>query len=263
MMTRESRPKREQIQIMSLDDLAPQDHLVRKLEAAVEWNFIYELVEEKYSADSGRPSIDPVVLIKLPVIQYMFGLRSMRQTIREAEVNTAYRWFLGLDIQDPIPHFSTFGKNYSRRFKDTDLFEQVFQHILKECFKAGLWTLFLYEKGLFRIDGALDGETIYDGCNCGNCHMTILSGGAVYACRRMESKVGRALANDLYDLFTGDTYEQYRQYDKFEKCAECELLRFCRGCPTVAAGYHGNMYAPDPQCWKEAIMSITKGWSDE
>ena len=67
------------------------------------------MVEEKYSEDSGRPSIDPVVLIKLPVIQYMFGLRSMRQTIWEAEVNNAYRWFLGLDIQDRIPHFSTFG----------------------------------------------------------------------------------------------------------------------------------------------------------
>lgn len=138
MMTRESGKKREQIQIMSLDDLVPQEHLVRKLEAALDWNFIYEMVEEKYSEDSGRPSIDPVVLIKLPVIQYMFGLRSMRQTIREAEVNTAYRWFLGLDLQDPIPHFSTFGKNYSRRFKDTDLFEQIFQHILNECFKAGL-----------------------------------------------------------------------------------------------------------------------------
>ena len=117
MMTRESGKKREQIQLMSLDDLVPQDHLVRKSEAALDRNFIYELVEEKYSEDSGRPSIDPVVLIKLPVIQYMFGLRSMRQTIREAEVNTAYRWFLGLDIQDPIPHFSTFGKNYSRRFR--------------------------------------------------------------------------------------------------------------------------------------------------
>ncbi len=138
MMTRESRKNREQIQIMSLDDLVPQDHLVRKLDGALDWNFIYEMVEEKYSEDSGRPSIDPVVLIKLPVIQYMFGMRSMRQTIREIEVNNAYRWFMGLDIQDPIPHFSTFGKNYSRRFKDTDLFEQIFQHILSECFKAGL-----------------------------------------------------------------------------------------------------------------------------
>lgn len=81
--------------------------------------------------------------------------------------------------------------------------------------------------------------------------MTILSDGAVYACRRMESKVGSALRDDLWELFTGPEYEKYRQYDKFEKCAKCELLRFCRGCPAVAAGYHGDMYAADPQCWKE------------
>ena len=116
-----------------------------------------------------------------------------------------------------------------------------------------LWTLFLYEKGLFPIDETLDPDTIYDGCNCGNCHMTILSDGAVYACRRMESKVGNALTDDLYDLFTGPAYEAYRQYDQFEKCAKCELLRFCRGCPAVAAGYHGSPYAPDPQCWKEVL----------
>ena len=105
MMTRETAKSREQVQLLSLDDLVPPDHLVRKLEAALDWNFIYDMVEDKYSDDVGRPSIDPVVLIKLPVIQFMFGLRSMRQTIREAEVNNAYRWFLGLDIQDPIPHF--------------------------------------------------------------------------------------------------------------------------------------------------------------
>ena len=80
MMTRESRKNREQIQIISLDDLVPKDHLVRKLEAALDWNFIYEMVAEKYSEDSGGPSVDPVVLIKLPVIQYMFGLRSQNQS---------------------------------------------------------------------------------------------------------------------------------------------------------------------------------------
>ena len=103
MMTRETAKSREQVQLLSLDDLVPPDHLVRKLEAALDWNFIYDMVEDKYSDDVGHPSIDPVVLIKLPVLQFMFGLRSMRQTIREAAVNMAYRWFLGLDIQDPIP----------------------------------------------------------------------------------------------------------------------------------------------------------------
>lgn len=117
--------------------------------------------------------------------------------------------------------------------------------------KDHLWTLFQYEKGLFDPTTYPDDDMVYGGCNCGNCHLTILSDGAVYACRRMESKVGNALTDDLYALFTSSAYEEYRQYDKFEKCAKCELWRFCRGCPAVAAGYHGSMYAPDPQCWKE------------
>ncbi|MBQ8971558.1 MAG: radical SAM/SPASM domain protein, ACGX system [Clostridia bacterium] len=117
--------------------------------------------------------------------------------------------------------------------------------------KDHLWTLFRYEIGDFNPNDYPDNEIVYDGCNCGNCHLTILSDGAVYACRRMESKVGNALTDDLYELFTGPELDAYRRYEQFEKCAKCELLRFCRGCPAVAAGYHGNMYAPDPECWKQ------------
>lgn len=138
MMTRNGGKNRDQIEFTSLDELVPEDHLVRKLENAIDWGFIYEMVEESYSEDKGRPSLDPVILIKLAVLQYMFGIRSMRQTIQEIKVNNAYRWFLGLGLHDPVPHFSTFGKNYMRRFKDTELFERIFQQILKECMEAGL-----------------------------------------------------------------------------------------------------------------------------
>lgn len=116
--------------------------------------------------------------------------------------------------------------------------------------KDHLWTLFRYEKGLFNPADYPADEVVYDGCNCGNCHFTILSDGAVYACRRMKSEVGNALRDDLYELFTGERMDRYRMYEHFEKCSKCELLRFCRGCPAVAYGFHGNMYAPDPQCWK-------------
>ena len=119
-------------------DIVPQNHMLRLIDKAIDWNFIYELVEEKYCPDNGRPSMDPVMLIKIPFIQYLYGIKSMRQTIREIEVNVAYRWFLGLDMLDPVPHFSTFGKNYTRRFKDTDLFEQIFSKILEDCMKYKL-----------------------------------------------------------------------------------------------------------------------------
>ena len=134
-MTRDSDKKREQIMLFSMDDMVPQNHLLRLIDKAIDWSFIYNLVEGKYSTDTGRPSMDPVMLIKIPFIQYLYGIKSMRQTIKEIEVNIAYRWFLGLDMLDSVPHFSTFGKNYTRRFKDTNLFEQIFSHILNDCLK--------------------------------------------------------------------------------------------------------------------------------
>ena len=138
MMTQNLDKNRDQIVMICMDELVPQDHLLRKIDRAIDWSFIYDLVEDKYSYDQGRPSLDPVLLLKIPFIQYLYGIRSMRQTIKEIEVNMAYRWFLGLDVRDSVPHFTTFGKNYTRRFKDTDLFEQIFQRILEECYKFKL-----------------------------------------------------------------------------------------------------------------------------
>ena len=118
--------------------------------------------------------------------------------------------------------------------------------------KDHLWTLYDYENGKFNPKDYPDDEIVYNGCNCGNAHFTILSDGACYACRRMESKVGNALTDDLFDLFTGEKMDEYRIYERFEKCSKCPLLRFCRGCPAVAFGYSGgNMYSPDPECWYE------------
>lgn len=117
--------------------------------------------------------------------------------------------------------------------------------------KDHLWTLFLYEKGLFRIPADSDPDAIYDGCHCGDCHFTILPNGNVMACRRFESVVGNLFKEPLHKLWTGKAMEHYRHYDRFEKCSKCELLSFCRGCPAVAFGYHRSFYAPDPQCWKK------------
>lgn len=138
MMTEENEKIRKQMQIVCIDDLVPQDHLLRIIDKAIDWSFIYDLVRDKYSSETGRPSIDPVTLIKIPLIQYLYGIKSMRQTIKDIEVNMAYRWFLGLELYDSVPHFTTFGKNYTRRFKDTDIFEQIFQHILEECYRFRL-----------------------------------------------------------------------------------------------------------------------------
>lgn len=117
--------------------------------------------------------------------------------------------------------------------------------------KDHLWTLYLYEKGLFEIPAGCDPDTIYDGCHCGDCHFTIKPNGDVMACRRFESVVGNMFLKNIYEIWTGGEMNAYRKYEEFEKCSRCELFRFCRGCPAVAFGYHRSFYAPDPQCWKE------------
>jgi radical SAM/SPASM domain protein of ACGX system len=117
--------------------------------------------------------------------------------------------------------------------------------------KDHLWTLFLYEKGLFKIPSGLKDDVMYNGCNCSNCHLTILPNCEVYACRRFESNVGNVFKEKLYDLFTCDKMDYFRDFEKFEKCSRCELKRFCRGCPAVTYGYTGNFYGADPQCWKQ------------
>ena len=117
--------------------------------------------------------------------------------------------------------------------------------------KDHLWTLYEYETGAFKIpEGAKEG-IIYGGCNCGNCHITILPTGDVYACRRVaDSRVGNVFTDRLADVWVCEM-EQYREYDKFVKCSKCELKAWCRGCPAVAKGTYGDFYAADPQCWKE------------
>jgi len=136
MLTREKRFGREQVQMLTIEDVVPKDHILRDIDRALNFDFIYELVKDMYCADNGRPSIDPVVLFKIIFIKYLFGIRSVRQTIKEIEVNMAYRWFLGYGMTEQIPHFTTFGKNYERRFADSDIFEKIFEQILLEAVRC-------------------------------------------------------------------------------------------------------------------------------
>lgn len=117
--------------------------------------------------------------------------------------------------------------------------------------KDHLWTLYEYEKGIFKIPENTQEGMIYGGCNCGNCHLTILPTGDLYACRRFESKVGNVFEDRIADVWVSDCMESYRDYTKFKKCSKCELLAWCRGCPAVAYGTTRDFYEADPQCWKE------------
>lgn len=135
-MTNRHNRKRDSFILYTLNDLVPQDHLVRKLEDCIDFNFIYPKVEHLYSS-IGRPSVDPVVLFKMLFINIVFGINSMRRTCKEIEVNMAYRWFLGLEISEPIPNYSTWSQNYIRRYGDSNIFEEIFDQILNQALGKG------------------------------------------------------------------------------------------------------------------------------
>lgn len=136
VMTDRANMKYDGIIMSTLDDLVPQDHLVRTLETTIDWKFIYPLVRSLYS-DFGRRSIDPVVLFKMLFINYTFGINSMRKTCEEIKVNMAYRWFLGISVYEEVPNYSTWSKNYQRRYKDSKVFDQIFNHIIRHGIDNG------------------------------------------------------------------------------------------------------------------------------
>ena len=101
---RNRQEKQGQLHMLCIDDLVPKNHILRDIDRAIDFSFIYDEVEGMYSDfDGGRPGIDPVSLFKIVLIQYIFGIKSMRQTIKEIESNYAYRWFIGYDIGEDIP----------------------------------------------------------------------------------------------------------------------------------------------------------------
>ena len=135
-MLKKEAEQRQAIEMLCTDMLVSKDHLLRKIDAAVDFRHIYELVEDLYCEDNGRPGCDPVVLFKLVLIQHLFGIRSLRQTMRDAEVNVAYRWFLGYTMSQSLPHFATISYAFCHRFT-AEVIEGVFRWILEEVARAG------------------------------------------------------------------------------------------------------------------------------
>ena len=117
--------------LWSLEELVPQDHLVRQLEDNIDWDFIYEICDPLYS-NTGTNRVDPVVLFKMMFINIIFGIHSMRKTCNEVEVNVAYRWFLGLNFNEKVPDHSTFSQNYIRKFKKNNTAILIFEHLIKQ-----------------------------------------------------------------------------------------------------------------------------------
>jgi transposase len=130
----------QEMEMVTIESLVPEDHLLRKIERAIDLEFIRERVRHLYCEDNGRPALDPVVLFKLLLIGYLFGIRSERQLMREVQCNAAYRWYLGLKLSNRVPDASTLSQNRRRRFRDSDVYQKLFDEIVELAMKRGLVT---------------------------------------------------------------------------------------------------------------------------
>lgn len=136
-MIKKEYTRQTEIEMVSIEQLVPQDHPLRKIEEIYDFSFVRRRMEPLYCKDNGRPAIDPVVLFKMMFIGYMYGIRSERQLEQEIKVNVAYRWFLNLGLMDPVPDHSTISQNRRRRFQGTDVFRRMFEDVVEHAYDKG------------------------------------------------------------------------------------------------------------------------------
>src|SRR5580693_9418173 len=120
-----------------LNEAVPEDHLVRKIDAALDLSWLRSELAPHYSS-MGRPSIDPELMIRMLVVGYVFAIRSERLICREVQVNLAYRWFCKLGIEDAVPDHSAFSRARNERFREGDVFRRVFERVVGTCIASGL-----------------------------------------------------------------------------------------------------------------------------
>lgn len=137
-MLKQPEVAQQELELVTIEALVPSDHLLRKIEAAIDLEFIRDRVRHLYCEDNGRPALDPVVLFKLLFLGYLFGIRSERQLMREVQCNAAYRWYLRLKLTDKVPDASTLSQNRRRRFRDSDVYQKLFDEIVELAMKRGL-----------------------------------------------------------------------------------------------------------------------------
>ena len=144
-------------QNISLEALVPQNNFYRQVEAKLDLSFVRDLVQQHYSSRMGRPSIDPVVFFKLQLIMFFEGIRSERQLMEMVNMRLDHRWYIGYDLNDPVPDHSSLSKIRDRY--GLEVFQQFFEQIVQLCIDAGLvWGKELYFDGTkIRANAAIDG----------------------------------------------------------------------------------------------------------
>ena len=126
------------LHMITIEDLVPKDHLLRKLETALDLSFVYEETETLYSRKYGRPPIDPVVIVKYMLVGFLYGIPSERQIEQRIQTDVALRWYLGLDLFDPVPDHSTISQLRRRKPTFRKIFRRLLEEVVRQCIKKGL-----------------------------------------------------------------------------------------------------------------------------
>jgi len=137
MMGRREAAQGQFFYTFDLDQVVPADHLVRQIDSVLDLSWVHRELAAFYS-HTGRPSIDPVLMIRMLIIGYVFAIRSERRICAEVQVNLAYRWFCKLGIEDSIPDHSVFSRGRHERFRESDALRRVFESVVATCIAAGL-----------------------------------------------------------------------------------------------------------------------------
>ena len=130
--------KQQGMELIILEQLVPQEHLLRKIDRSIDFSFIRRLCAPLYSANLGRPAIEPEVLFRMLFVGYLYGIRSERRLEEEINYNMAYKWFCGLSLTEKAPDATTLSVNRKRRFRDNNIPEQIFNEILRQAMEKGL-----------------------------------------------------------------------------------------------------------------------------
>ncbi len=136
MQTKRERSQQSLTLLPPLESFVPQDHYLRKLDQVLNLSFVHDAVRDRYCRDNGRPSVDPEVIIRLFLIQALEGIVHVRELMRQVQVNLAYRWFIGYELDEPLPDHSTLSRALSR-FGD-EVFNELFRRSITSCQSSGL-----------------------------------------------------------------------------------------------------------------------------
>ena len=138
-MLRDRKTQRQgEYELVLLEELVPQDHFLRKVDAAVDFSFIHDMCKDLYCLDNGRPAIEPELLFKMLLLGYLYGIKSEIKLAQAVNENIAFKWFLGLKLTEKGPDHATISANRVRRFRDNNIAEQIFDEILRQCIAKGL-----------------------------------------------------------------------------------------------------------------------------